>query len=159
MKYDLSHLDAHIATYIDSRNSDRIEEYAFLVTYSCHCFAKEMNEDSDLNLIYVACRESREFNFERYELSKGLRAIIETLPEQLVFHAGYSNYAVIKSKDMNGNPIDYFIVFKAFKEKKKFRLHVVSAYPNEEIGKIKKVKFLAIASNLAKGKPLPKPPK
>ncbi|EOV7014746.1 hypothetical protein ACOQ5X_005386, partial [Escherichia coli] len=58
-----------------------------------------------------------------------------------------------------GNKEYYFVAFKAFREKKKLRLHITSAYPASEKPNGRSVKFFAIAYNLLRNKPLPKPPK
>jgi len=126
-------------------------------------FAKEsedLTSEQLESLMYRAPKESRPFNFERYYLSKQLPSIIKALGKSttLVIHAGYGNYATVKVLDSEGVEVDYFVAFKVFREKKKLRLHVASAYPKYEgIGKVKKVKFFTIANNLLKGKKLPKP--
>jgi hypothetical protein len=80
--------------------------------------------------------------------------------ETLVCHAGYGKFATVKVCDLNGSEIDYFVPFAAFRESKKLRLHVQSAYPMYEgIGKIQKVGFFVIARNLLHNKKLPEPPK
>ncbi|MGL5941652.1 MAG: heat-shock protein [Waterburya sp.] len=161
--YDLSHLDAHWAEYFDDRDLNKPITYKFVVTYGFHCFTKASDdltqEQSDL-LMYHAPKESRPFNFERYYLSKQLPSIIKALgaPTTLVFHAGYGKYATVRVLDSNGIEVYYFVAFKVFREEKKLRLHVASAYPKYDgMGKIKKVKFLTIASNLLRNKKLPKP--
>jgi hypothetical protein len=110
--------------------------------------------------MYDAPRESRPFNFERYELSKQLPSIINLLgnKETLVCHAGYGNFATVKVLDSNGSEVSYFVPFAVFKENKKLRLHVQSAYPKYEgIGRVQKVGFFVIAKNLLHNKKLPKP--
>jgi hypothetical protein len=110
--------------------------------------------------MYSAPRESRQFNFERYQLSKQLPSIIKSLgdKETLVCHAGYRKFATVKILDSNGTEVYYYVVFAVFKEVKKLRLHVQSAYPKyESIGKVKKVGFFVIAKNLLNNKKLPKP--
>jgi hypothetical protein len=141
--YDLSHLDAHWVEYLDDRDRQKPIIYTFIVTYGFHCFTKE-TEEEDRKLIYHAPRESRQFNFERYHFSKYLPDIIKKLSDKtsLVCHAGYGNYATVKVLDSNNVEVDYFVVFKVFREKKKLRLHIVSAYAKEQgIGKVKKVKL------------------
>lgn len=161
--YDLSHLDAHWVEYLDDKNIDKPIIYKFIVTYGFHCFTKDsddLTDEQSKSLMYHAPRESRPFNFERYHLSKQLPDIIKALSEQttLVIHAGYGNYAAVKILDSKGVEVDYFVAFTVFREKRKFRLHVMSAYPKYDgIGKIQKVKFLTIANNLSKGKKLPTP--
>lgn len=41
--YDLSHLHAHHAEYLDDRNANNHITYKFIVTYGLHCFTKELN--------------------------------------------------------------------------------------------------------------------
>lgn len=161
--YDLSHLNAHWAEYIDDRDINKPVTYKFIVTYGFHCFTKasdDLTDEQSNLLMYHAPKESRPFNFERYHLSKQLPNIVKALGDQttLVIHAGYGNYATVKVLDSRGIEVDYFVAFTVFREKKKYRLHVVSAYPKYDgIGKIQKVKFFTIANNLSKGKKLPRP--
>lgn len=161
--YDLSHLDAHWVEYLDDREINKPITYRFIVTYGFHCFAKasdDLTDEQSNLLMYHTPKESRPFNFERYQLSKQLPSIIKALSEQttLVIHAGYGNYATVKLLDSKGVEFYYFVAFKVFREKKKLRLHVASAYPKYDgIGRIKKVKFFTIASSLLQGKKLPKP--
>ena len=161
--YDLSHLNAQWVEYLDQRDEENQITYKFIVTYGVHCFTKDSDdlssEESQL-LMYSAPRESRQFNFERYQLSKQLASIIKSLgdKETLVCHAGYGNFATVKILDSNGREVDSYVVFAVFKEVKKLRLHVLSAYPKYEgIGKVKKVGFFLIAKNLLNNKKLPKP--
>lgn len=158
--FDLSHLNAHSVTYVDVNTN---QEYKFFVTYSSHCFTSEIPEkisDQDLQLIYIAKNESRLFDLERYELSKNLPDIVHSLSEQptLIYYVKNRNYATDKLVSLNGNEITYFVPFTAYRDKKKFRLHIVSAYHNKNIGKKSKVKFFVIANNLLTGKMLPQPP-
>ncbi len=161
--YDLSHLSAHHAEYLDDRNEQNLITYKFIVTYGLHCFTKALDglsEEESQSLMYDAPRESRHFNSERYYLSRELPSIILSLSQKttLVFHAGHGKYASVKVQDSNGIEVDYFVVFTVFKEVKRLRLHVQSAYPVYE-GSVrnKKVGFLIIANNLLKEKKLPKP--
>lgn len=163
--YDLSHLNAQWVEYLDQRDEKKPVAYKFIVTYGLHCFTKDSddvdisNEESQL-LMYSAPKESRQFNFERYQLSKQLPNIIKSLGdrETLVCHAGYGKFATVKVLDSNGIEVDYYVAFAVFKEAKKLRLHVQSAYPKYEgIGKVKKVGFFVIAKNLLNNQKLPKP--
>ena len=91
--YDLSHLNAQWVEYLDTKDAEKPTVYRFIVTYGLHCFAKDLEEFSTEKsqlLMYNAPRESRPFNFERYELSKQLPGIINSLgnKETLVCHAG-----------------------------------------------------------------------
>jgi hypothetical protein len=161
--YDLSHLNAQWVKYIDEKDQNNPIKYRFIVTYGLHCFTKDSDKLSSeelQSLNYKAPKESRAFNLERYELSKYLPKIIASLGDQstLVCHAGYGKFAIIRVVDSRGNEVDYFVVFTVFKEEKKLRLHIQSAYPKYEgVGKIKKVGFFVIARNLLNNKKLPSP--
>ncbi|MHC5824982.1 MAG: heat-shock protein [Nostoc sp.] len=158
--YDLSHLNEHWAEYLDDKDENNPILYKFIVTYGLHRFTKESNElssDESQLLMYHAPNESRQFNFDRYELSKQLPSIIKSLSKKttLVCHAGNGNYATVKVLDSNGIEVDYYVVL-VFKKPKKLRLHIVSAYPRYEgIGKIRKVGFFIIAKNLLNNRKLP----
>lgn len=80
--YDLSHLNADWVEYLDKRDEKNIITYKFIVTYGLHCFTKDSDdissEQSQL-LMYNGPRESRTFNFERYQLSKQLPSIVKSL--------------------------------------------------------------------------------
>ena len=163
--YDLSHLNAHQVEYIDDRDKNNPSMYRFIVTYGHHCFTRKddiahLSPDEIRLLLYSTPKESRLFDFERYELSRNLPAIIQSLgqKETLVCHAGYGKFATVKLLDSNEREITYFIPFAVFREKKKFRLHIQSAYPkNDKLGKIQKVNFFSIARNLWQNKKLPRP--
>lgn len=163
--YDLSHLDVHRVEYTDDTDENNPFTYRFIVTYSSHCFTEESKdltrEESEL-LMYpdLIKKESRQFNFERYHLSKQLPNIIKSLADKttLVCHAGYKKYASVKVLNSDGIKVDYFVVFIVFSESKKLRLHVQSAYHKYDgIGKVNKVRFLVIAKNLLNNKKLPTP--
>lgn len=160
--YDLSHLDAHEVEYFDQKKQDVLIKYKFIVTYGLHCFTKttsDLSQDDSQLWMYSGPNESRHFNLERYSLSKHLPSIIKALGnrETLVFHAGYENFAAVKTVTPQGIAINYFVVFKAFREKRKLRIHIASAYPKDKLGKIRKINFFAIARNLYRGKKPPKP--
>jgi hypothetical protein len=161
--YDLSHLNAQCIEYLDKRDAEKPITYSFIVTYGLHCFTKDVegiSREESQRLMYNAPRESRPFNFERYELSKQLPSIVESLgnKETLVCHAGYGKYAVVRLLNSNGCEVDYFVPFVVFRESKKLRLHAQSAYPiHEGLGKVNKVGFFVIAKNLLLNKKLPQP--
>lgn len=160
---DLSFLDAHQAVYVQNQEGKQPIEYRFWVTYSFHCFTKEYDhqtEEEKAALMYTAYRESRPFCEYRYNLARlHLKKAILSLSEGKVIHAGYGSYAVIEVDIGEEEKAFYFVVFKAFREKKKLRLHITSAYPVTEKSNGRSVKFFTIAHNLLKGKPLPQPPK
>lgn len=163
MLRDLSFLDAHEVTYVHSAEGKVDIEYRFFVTYSNHCFTKAYLHQTPAEqalLMYSTGKEKRPFCERRYQLAKKyLRDIICSLGQQKVIHAGYGSYATVEVELENGETGYYFVVFKAFREAKKFRLHVTSAYPIDTKPAGAKVSFFVIARNLKANKPLPQPPK
>ena len=98
---------------------------------------------------------SRRFCRKRYELSKYLPDLVARLAgeDTRCYLAGYSRYATIELTLDSGEIIHYMMAFNTFREKKKLRLHVESAYPLEKRpGRMKKIKFLVIARKTLLGK-------
>ncbi len=159
--WDLSFLDAHEVSYTHCSPGKLDIVYKFTVSYSFHCFCKdypEQTEEEKLSLMYDAGKDSRPFCKIRYALARDkLRAIIEGLGNSKVIHAGYGSYAVVEITVNEGESEFYFVPFKVYRERKKLRLHVTSAYPVNERPSGKPVSFFKIAHNLLRGKPLPKP--
>jgi hypothetical protein len=157
---DLSFLDAHKVTYAHNFPGKETIFYEFWVTYSFHCFAKDyerLTAAERLSLMYHTDKDSRPFCYVRYNLAKvHLKAIIENLGSQsaIVRHAGYESYATTKII-FGDEDFWYLVPFKVYRENKKFRLHITSAYPVSEEAGGGKVKFFTIAHNLKMGKKLP----
>lgn len=160
---DLSFFNAHEVLYTHKAIAKPDKNYNFLVTYSFHCFCKQYEYQSDKEkdaLMYFSPREQRPFCDIRYSLGKQfLRDIIESLGVRKVMHAGYGSYAVVAVELPDGATVYYFVVFKVFRERKKFRIHVTSAYPVTEKPNGHLVSFFTIACNVVSGKKLPRPPK
>ena len=162
---DLSFLDAHKVTYKHEAAGKPTITYDFWVTYSFHCFAKDYTHLTDAEraiLMYHAPKDSRPFCYVRYNLAKQyLKAIIENLgsPGVIVRHAGYESYATSKIITEDGKELWYFVPFRVYREFKKFRIHVTSAYPEMTNSGGGKVGFFTIAHCLKTGKKLPTPHK
>lgn len=164
--YDLSHLDACQLKYYDIQDPDKPIIYEFIVTYAMHCFTedfKDLSEEEKSRPCYSSHVESRPFSLSRYELSKHLPKIVQSLgsKESLIFHGKNNNYVALV-RGLSGNKPDfgYLVAFRVFRESKKLRLHVQSAYPlSQEYRGGKKVRFLLIAEKLLQGKELPKAPR
>lgn len=161
--FDLSFLNAHQVCYQHEKADRPTITYEFLVTYSFHCFAKDydsLHPDLRQELMYHSPRESRPFCRVRYSLARTyLRLVVANLgsPEAIVRHAGWESYATARIVDGVGSEQWYMVPFKVFRERKKFRIHVTSAYPVAEKPGGDKVGFFTIAHNLKAGKALPKP--
>lgn len=141
---------------------ERNESYTLYFTFSHHVFTRNIKEDEAVGSeqFYPYPSDKRVFDETRFELSKHLPKIIETLPEQFCYHGGYSRYCSCKISQEDGSVIYYQVVYRVWKERGKMRFHVESAYPLQDgLGKVKKVNFWVICHNLFRGKKLPKPAK
>lgn len=81
-----------------------------------------------------------------------LKRIILVLLESNVIYVGYGSYVVIEVDLDGGDKVFYFVVFRVFREKKKFCLYVISVYFIFEKQKGKSVKFFIIVYNLLRNK-------
>ncbi|MDP2608123.1 MULTISPECIES: stationary phase growth adaptation protein [unclassified Oceanobacter] len=143
--FDLSHLNAHAVTYPSG--------HTVYVTYSHHCFCKEepaLNDCGEWQ--YYHPKDPRPFHIHRYELSKGLRKIIEELHSAYIGHAGHSDYATIPIGQVNGRETYYKVTFAVFRSEKKLRLHVTSAYPIEIREKLKKIRLENILAKVLRSR-------
>lgn len=154
--FDLSHLDAKTVEYENPLPGPA--QYRFYVTYSSHCFTTSRPDEQSLG-DYPDPKDARSFCKYRYQCSFYLPDIVASLANEgnHCYFAGYNRFATIKLTLEGGETIDYHMVFKAFKEQKKLRLHVVSAYPLDEPPGSKKIKFLAIAYNTLMGREIKEP--
>ncbi|MEP3350961.1 MAG: hypothetical protein ABJN96_13540 [Marinomonas sp.] len=155
--YHLDHLNSckHLFDH-----PERNESYLLYFTFSHHVFTRSIKDGEKLDpaQIYPYQRDKRVFDPIRFELSKHLPKIIETLPEQFCYHGGYSRYCSCKISQGDGSVIYYQVVYRVWRARGKMRFHVESAYPlNGALGKVKKVNFWVICHNLLLDKKLPRP--
>lgn len=103
-QYDLGHLHPKAITYFQpARGTNPPRCYNVDLIYSLHCFTKGMEgENPDPDLLYSDNRQTRIFDFRRYELSRQLPAIIESLMTCKCFHTGRGNFFTIKILDAQG---------------------------------------------------------
>jgi hypothetical protein len=159
VEYDFGHLTSCKHTF---NHPDRNESYTLFFTFSHHVFTRSINDKENLESIqiYPYHLDERAFDPARFELSKYLPQIVETLPEQFCYHGGYSRYCSCKISKEDGTEVYYQVVYRVWKERGKMRFHIESAYPlQESLGKVKKVNFWVICHNLLRGKKLPLPAK
>lgn len=160
--YDLSFLNAKKATYTHRSEGKTDINYEFWITYSSHCFTKDYEHLNDIErkaLNYSTPKENRPFCIDRYKLAKEhLCEAIENLdsPKYRILDGGHNSYITTKIIADDGSEFWYHIPFKVYKESKKYRIHVMSAYPSDEDRGGGKVGFFKIAYNLRMNKKLPR---
>jgi hypothetical protein len=156
--YDLSHLDPQVHTFVQSASERNVEKrYSVNIEFSLHCFTRKplIAGDTKGPLGYGDSRESRIFDFSRYEHSKDLLTVIQRLPLASCYHTQHGNFFTIKTVTCSGSIEEYevyFVVSRSSKEKVMLNLFVQTAYvrdsghrnrPNR-----KKIGFFVILNNV-----------
>ncbi len=131
--FDLSHIHPFLMNYTQPAKSNKPEHtYKINVAFSLHCFTRRINEHEtpDNELLYSDSRETRVFDFKRYELSKQLKEIICNLGDRKCYHTGAGNYFTVDILNPDGVIEEYYVFFYVYKPLNKGRLNlfVQSAY-------------------------------
>jgi len=117
-------------------------------------------------MLYSDNRETRIFDFQRYELSKRLPVILDTLGQRKCYHTGKGNFFSIDLINEDGTVTEYDIFFVASRSSRKGRLNlfVQSAYvrdPQHGSNRPQKkpIGLYVILFNVFHGKPIKIPPR
>ena len=133
--YSLDHLHPKTVSYFQpAKGTNPPRGYTVDVIYSLHCFTRGLQgEIPHPDLLVSDSRETRYFDFRRYELSHKLPAIIGGLMTSRCFHTERGNYFTVKVVDESGSALDYEIYFTASKSSKNgvINLYVQSAYTRD----------------------------
>jgi hypothetical protein len=135
--YDLSHLRAFPHTFpFAATAKDPARSFDVVVDFSVHCFTRAQEPDDPPDLFYCFDRDgkARNFNLERWDLSRQLRNIIinhfPTLNPQFTNRDPYkhNNFIVVPVVTRGGVQVEYEVFFKVFKAGKRLFLEIESAY-------------------------------
>lgn len=160
--YDLSHLHPRSVIFRQAAADGKPErEYAVQVIFGLHCFTRNPKNGEpapEPALWYSDSRESRIFDFGRYELSKQLPGVIEQLLERKCYHSGKGNFFVVELVTVDGLKAEYEIYFDASRALIKgiINLYVQSAYVRDQKHAMnrptrKPIRFQIILFNIANG--------
>ncbi|PLY11754.1 MAG: hypothetical protein C0631_18995 [Sedimenticola sp.] len=166
--YDLSHLHPFEWTYVLPATGDKpARHYPFVVTFSLHTFTKGIEDRAyvDTELLYSDSREEREFDFDRYELSKRLPEIVQSLGTRKCRHAQGGNFFTIDLIDEGGASRSYEVYFTASRSGKRqgrLNLFIQSAYERTRNHGARPeskppIRFHVIAHNTLNNKPIKAP--
>lgn len=168
VRYDLSHLHPYKVNFEQpAKDGKPAKNYEVAIEFSMHCFTRghKSGEDDLLSgpLAYADSRETRIFDFRRYECSKKLREIIEQLPKTPCYHTNHGTFFTIRMVDDSGKQEPYEVYFTALLPKNKplqLKIYVQSAYIKDGYrdpkGK-KKVGFFVILNNTLQRKAIKAP--
>jgi hypothetical protein len=132
--YDLGHLHPKTITYVLEAKGNKPERtYTVEVIFSLHCFTRGFKDGEvpDPALCYSDHRETRVFDFQRYQLSQHLPAIVEGLSKRKCYHTGLSNFLTIEILNQADQTIvQYEVFFEVSRSSQKGRLNlfIQSAY-------------------------------
>lgn len=150
----------HLTTFSFSFDTPTRKGVHCVVQFTTHCFSdKHDPERHPENIVVVDERgELRCFDQDRYDLSKGLEALIRGLPTSKVYQTPESNFAIITMASGR----EYRVYFNVRRlEKNKLRLYVESAYaPDAEKFNVlptsvyQKVRFGILADKVMSNQPL-----
>lgn len=133
--YDLSHLHPFVQSYLQPANGRNPPRgYRVNVLYSLHCFTRSgAGETIDSSVQYSDDRETRVFDFRRYNLSLQLPEVMKNLIAAKCYEADRGNFFTVHLADDNGNSIDYEVYFTVSKSSTAgiLNLFVQSAYPRD----------------------------
>lgn len=152
---DLTHLHEFSFTF-DTAKRTGVQCF---VTFSTHCFSDKY--DSGRHPTHVPVFDDRGvercFDEERYELSKGLRSLLSSLPSSKVYQTRESNFAIITIS--SGREYRVFFNIRKMNQKKRLRLYVESAYPPDAeraiptpVTAYQKVRFNLLCDTVLDGK-------
>jgi hypothetical protein len=130
---DLAHLHPRSLTYQQpAKGNAPARVYRVDVIFGLHCFTRGRDQEApqEKALLYGDDRETRVFDFVRYELSKRLPEIIEDLPQRKCYHTGKGNFFSVEIVSGDGSVVEYDVFFAASRSstKGKINLFVQSAY-------------------------------
>lgn len=131
--YDLAHLHPRSITYEQPATANApTRVYRVDVIFGLHCFTRgrNLNVSRKDALLYGDDRETRVFDFVRYELSKRLPEIVEGLAQRKCYHTGKGNFFSVEIVREDGQIVEYDVFFVATRSSAngKINLFVQSAY-------------------------------
>jgi hypothetical protein len=161
--YDLSHLHPKYITYEHPAKADKPAiQYRVRVSFSMHCFTRGLKEKEkpERTMLYSDARETRVFDFQRYELSKQLPEIIQTLTKRKCYHTGKGNFFTVELVGDLGQKVEYDVFFEASRING-LVLFVQSAYVRDaqhsSRPRAKPIRFEVILYNTLHNKPIKTP--
>ena len=167
-EYDLSHLHPFEWECIQPAQGDKPErKYTFDVTFSLHTFTKGIDQGTNVNpaLHYRDSRETREFDFDRYALSKQLPGIVNSLGQRKCHHTQHGNYFtvdLIGTGNQKQSYEVYFAVSRSGKNRGRMNLSIQSAFERtrqhgSKPKRKKPIRFHVVAYNTLHKKPIKAP--
>ena len=162
--YDLAYLHPCSVTFEQpAKDNAPTRIYKVDVMFGLHCFTRGENPDETIDpaLLYPDDRETRIFDFDRYELARRLPEIVEGLPRRKCYHTGKGNFFSIEIVREDGKVVEYDVFFVASRSsiRGRINLYVQSAYIRDKEHASnrparKRIGFYVILFNTLNNKPI-----
>ncbi|NOY15854.1 MAG: hypothetical protein GXP23_02765 [Gammaproteobacteria bacterium] len=118
--YNLTHLHPFEHAFTRAEKDEKPAEiFNFEFMFGLHTFTRGSKDGQPipLELRYRDSRETREFCFTRYELSKQLPDIVRALDTHRCFHTRHGNFFIIERVTREGKIVHYEVYFDIKREK------------------------------------------
>jgi hypothetical protein len=153
--YPLNHLHPFSFDMILAAEKLKPERrYLINVEFSLHCFSRGAAKDEKIptDLAYSDTRETRIFDFTRYQKSHDLPNLVRGLTEKRCYHDAYGNFYVFEIVGLDGLKSYYSVFFTLSKAGRKagLNLFISSAHFRDEqpySNNLKPIKFRVIVHN------------
>jgi len=150
----------HLAAFDFTFDTPIRKSVRCVVQFTTHCFSDKYDATRHAQNVVVPDERGvlRCFDQDRYDLSKGLEALIRSLPGKKVHQTPESNFAIITMQDGR----EYRVYFNIRRlRKKELRIYVESAYaPDTESFNVlpatsyQPVRFVILADKVLSNEPL-----
>ena len=167
--YELTHLHPRACSYRQPEKAGNpARSYDVDVLFSLLCFTRaiEPSETPAAGILYSDNREIRIFDFQRYEFSKRLPAIFESLAQRKCYHTGKGNFFSVDIVNENGTVSEYDIFFAASRSSKEGATEFVCAKrlcarcaARKQQAEKETIGFYVILFNVLQDKPIKVPPR
>lgn len=160
--YPLNHLHPFSFDFVVAAKDGKPEQvYHLNVEFSLHCFTRKAvaSETIAPELAYSDNRETRIFDFARYQDSQQLPDLIRSLPERPCFHDRHGNYYVFEVHQSDRSVQYYSVFFTLSKASRKpgLNLYISSAHMRDEkpyASELKSIRFRVLVHNKWHNKPV-----
>lgn len=161
--YDLAHLHPRSTQFTQPAKNQKPEcTYSVNIGFGLHCFTRGLKPDEVMpeNLAYSDSRETRVFDFIRFEYSKLLSTIVQALPSSTCFHTAHGTFLTVRQLNLITQAMDdyevYFTASRSSAKPASVNLFVQSAYVRDQKHKNppkkKKIGFFVILHNVLANK-------
>lgn len=160
--FPLNHLHPFRFKYqLPAHNNKPEQEVTIQVGFSMHCFTRKSTQGDPRSELYSDNRETRTFDYERYELSQYLKQIAQSLDQRKCQSSTRDNFLTVGPVTYQGEQVCYGVFFNLKKlPRNELLLVIQSAYkldPAKPMPKKGKIRFKVLVGKTLRGTKPKKP--